>query len=437
MYFNRRLYIAITVVILTFVAANFVPWLVDVAFGMLIAFVAAVVADIALLYCRRAPLTATRSCADRFSNGDDNEVLIKITGTYPFAVNLEVVDEIPYVFQRRDVSFKLELEPDSEGEVRYTLRPTRRGVYGFGLIRVFITTLLGLVSRRVSQGEARDIKVYPSYLMLNKYELLAMSNNLTELGIKRIRRVGNNTEFEQIKEYVTGDEYRSINWKASARRAQLMVNVYQDERSQQVFNVIDTGRVMQQAFENMTLLDYAINASLVLSYVATHRQDKAGIVTFAGEFGDYVPANKQGAHMMTINEALYGLDASSDDSDYASLVLNVDRLIRKRSLLVLYTNFTSIDSMRRQLPYLRRLNNRHRLLVVFFADVEMMRLVDDRPLDTRGYYTHVIARRHIASVSAIVGELRQNGIYALFTPPASLSINVINKYLEFKARHLF
>ena len=130
--------------------------------------------------------------------------------------------------------------------------------------------------------------------MLRQYELLAISNRLTDLGIKRIRRVGHNTEFEQIKEYVKGDDYRTINWKASARRHQLMVNVYQDERSQQIFNVIDKGRVMQQAFRGMTLLDYAINASLVLSYVAMHKEDKAGIVTFNEKF-DPSPAGRWAA----------------------------------------------------------------------------------------------------------------------------------------------
>ena len=107
---------------------------------------------------------------------------------------------------------------------------------------------IGLLSRRYTCGQPQDIKVYPSYLMLHRYELLAMSDNLTELGIKRIRRVGHQTEFEQIKEYVKGDDYRTINWKASARRHELMVNVYQDERSQQIYSVIDKGRVMQQAF---------------------------------------------------------------------------------------------------------------------------------------------------------------------------------------------
>jgi uncharacterized protein (DUF58 family) len=205
---------------------------------------------------------------------------------YPFAVKLNIIDEIPHIFQRRDVNFSLRLKARENGTVDYTLRPTKRGVYGFGHIRAYASSPIGLVQRRFTCDEPTDVAVYPSYLMLNQYEFLAISNNLTEMGIKRIRRVGNNTEFEQIKSYVQGDDYRHINWKASARTHHLMVNVYTDERSQQIINVIDKGRIMQQAFAGMTILDYAINASLVLSYVALHRDDKAGVITFADKFND-------------------------------------------------------------------------------------------------------------------------------------------------------
>lgn len=436
MYITKRFYIVVAAIVLLLVVGEWLPVCYHAGLGCIAVLALLVIADVLLLYHRNG-IEASRHLAERFSNGDDNEVTVTVESSYPFAVGLEVIDEIPHVFQRRDVLFGHRLSARASCDIVYRLRPVKRGVYGFGRIRVFVSTVLGLVQRRYTRGEEQDVAVYPSYLMLNKYELLAMSNNLTELGIKRIRRVGNNTEFEQIKEYVEGDEYRSINWKASARRGQLMVNVYQDERSQQVFNVIDKGRVMQQAFEGMTLLDYAINASLVLSYVATHKEDKAGIITFAGDFGEYVPADKQGAHMMVINEALYGMETEFDDSDYAALAVNVDRMVKRRSLMVLYTNFTSLDGMRRQLPYLRRLNTRHRLLVVFFADVETARFVAERPRDVRGYYTRVIARRQLDLKRSIVGELRQNGIYSLLTSPAGLTINVINKYLEMKTRKLF
>jgi uncharacterized protein (DUF58 family) len=338
-----------------------------------------------------------------------------------------------------------------EATITYQLRPTERGIYSFGRVRVFVSTLLGLVQRRYTCCEPQDVKVYPSYMMLRQYELLAMSNNLTEMGIKRIRRIGNNTDFEQIKDYIVGDDYRTINWRATARRHQLMVNVYQDERSQQVFSVIDKGRMMQQAFQEMTLLDYAINAALVLSYVTINKQDKAGLVTFADQFGTFVAPSKQEGQMQTIQEALYAEQTQFGETDYSALLAGLSRHVTRRSLLILYTSFTSMASMRRQLQYLRQLNMRHRLLVVFFEDEELSQFIvhhsqfttDSNHIShlssfnspsTESVYQHVIAEKFAYEQRLIVQTLRQYGIQSLLTTPRNLSVDVINKYLEIKSK---
>ena len=279
MFLARRFYIVITIVIL--VVASGYLWYPAFIVGrwLLVAFMVAFGVDAALLYSRKG-ITAERQCSKRFSNGDDNEVRILVESSYRFPVALEVIDEMPVEFQRRDVCFRLTLPKGGRRQVDYRLRPVRRGVYAFGVVQVYASSRMGLVQRRFRCGQPEEVKVYPSFLMLRQYELLAIRHHLTEMGIKRVRRIGNNTEFEQIKDYVQGDDYRTINWRATARRHQLMVNVYQDERSQQIYNVIDKGRVMQQAFRGMTLLDYAINASLVLSYVAVRKEDKAGLEAF-------------------------------------------------------------------------------------------------------------------------------------------------------------
>ena len=293
------------------------------------------------------------------------------------------------------------------------------------------------MQRRPTLDKPTDVAVYPSYLMLTQYEFLAIGNNLTEMGIKRIRRVGNNTEFEQIKSYVQGDDYRLINWKASARTHQLMVNVYTDERSQQIINVIDKGRIMQQAFEGMTILDYAINASLVLSYVALHRDDKAGVITFNEKIGDFVKPDRGPTQINDILECLYSQTTNFAESDYSALVVNVNHLVGRRSLLILYTNFFDYNSMLRQLPYLRQLNSRHRLLVVFFIDEERQEFINQQPHSIKDYYEHSIAEKIDHEQNLIVSTLRQHGIYSLLTLPQNLSVDVINRYLEMKSRQLF
>lgn len=435
MFLTRRFYIAAATVISVTAAGYLFTPLYTLGRGMMVLLAVTVIAETVMLWSRKG-MEAWRGCAERFSNGDNNDVSLRVESTYPFAVSLSVIDEIPAAFQRRDTDFRLSLAAYEGKNIKYSLRPTRRGVYDFGLIRVFATTAIGMVQRRFSCGQAEDIKVYPSYLMLHRYELLAISDRLTELGLKKIRRAGNNTEFEQIRDYVRGDDSRNINWRATARRHQLMVNVYHDERSQQVFSVIDKGRVMQQAFLGMTLLDYAINASLVLSYVATHKEDKAGLITFNERFGSYLPPSRHQGQMQRLMECLYSQETDFGETDYSALVAGINTHINKRSLLILYTSFSGKVSLERQLPYLKLLNNRHRLLVVFFEDRELKDYIADQPRTTEDYYRHVIAEKYAAEQRNIVSVLKQNGIMGLLTTPETLSVDVINKYLEIKTRHM-
>lgn len=436
MFLTRRFYIALAIACAVCATGMVFQPLYTVGKALLWLLFAAVIGDCCALWLYRKGITARRTMAERFSNGDDNEVTIRVESAYPYPTKINVVDEIPIEFQDRHVAFRLSLNKNEGKTITYKLHPTERGSYSFGLIRVFVSTVLGLVERRFSLGKLTDVKVYPSYLMLRRYELLAISDRLTDLGIKRIRRAGNNTEFAQIRDYVVGDDYRKINWRATARRHQLMVNVYQQERSQQVFNVIDKGRVMQQSWQGMTLLDYAINAALVLSYVAMNKEDKAGLVTFCDNVETSVPASRQGGHMQTILEALYKEKSTFGESDFSALVDHVNQHITRRSLLILYTSFLDRTSLHRQLPYLRLLARRHRLLVVFFEDRELREFIARTPKTSEDYYQQTIARKYAADQRLIVSELRENGITALLTLPENLSVNVINKYLEMKSRNM-
>ena len=414
--------------------------------------------------------------AERFSNGDWNEVRIDIHNSYPFRPRLTVINEAPSgnaapsvneVSDGNDAHFSFLIDsvdthktpvngwPSPHGQLRaavyrslcghssflishfsFNYRPTRRGVYSFGRVRVF-ASWLGFVERRFTCCEPQDVKVYPSYLMLRQYELLAISNRLTDLGIKRLRRIGHRTEFEQIRDYVAGDDFRTINWRATARSVHgIQVNVYQDERSQQIFSVIDKGRVMQQSFREMTLLDYAVNASLVLSYVAMRREDKAGLMTFSDRFDTYLPAQRSEGHMQTILENLYAQQTAFGETDYSALVDYVSRHVTKRSLLIVYTNFMTMVSMKRQLPWLLQLSHRHRVLVVFFQDEELQQYADSPAVTTEDYYRHVVAEKTISDQRLIVGQLQRHGILSLLTTPDRLSVDIINKYLELKARQM-
>ncbi len=393
-------------------------------------------ADLILLYRVRRGFSATRHVPARLSNGDENKILIELHNHYPFAVSLQVIDEIPFQFQRRDLHFDLNLQPFEQRKLIYSLRPVKRGEYSFGALRVFVQSPLGLIVRRFSFSFDIMVPVYPSYLQMRHYELLAIHNRLTRTGIKKIRKIGQNREFELIKDYISGDDIRTINWKATARRSRLMVNQYQDERSQQVFSLIDKGRLMQMPFQGMSLLDYAINASLVISNIAIRKFDKAGLITFQDTIGATLPAGNRNNQMTLIQEILYHQKTAYRESDFSRLFSHVRTKINQRSLLLLFTNFESVSSLRRQLPYLQSMAQRHLLVVVFFENTEIKSLLELPAYDLRTVYHKAIAEKLNFEKRLVVKELRKYGIHALLTPPDRLTVNTINKYLELKARNL-
>jgi uncharacterized protein (DUF58 family) len=263
---------------------------------------------------------------------------------------------------------------------------------------------------------------------------MAISNRLTEAGIKKIRRIGHNLEFELVREYVAGDDVRTINWKATARKVQLMVNQYQDERSQNVYSLIDKSRVMEMPFQGMTLLDYAINASLVMSNIALRKSDKAGLLTFQDKVNTFLPASRSNRQLATILEVLYNQKTSFREADFSAVYSQVRSKINQRSLLLLFTNFESTYGMERQLPFLRSLARYHLLVVIFFENTELNTLISQPARSTREIYHKSIAEKFALDKKLIVKTLTQNGIHTILTSPEKLTVNTLNKYLEFKAR---
>nr|WP_293834862.1 DUF58 domain-containing protein [uncultured Arsenicibacter sp.] len=439
LYVSVRVWLALVGFTLLFVAAFALPVLLPVAQVGLVVFILLLAIETVLLFRLKDGFFARRDVPDRLSNGDENPLSIYLENRYSFTTPVEVVDELPPQFQRRDVLFRAELKSREKQVIRYELRPVRRGEYNFGAVNVFVMTPLRLLKRRYQFEQGKTVAVYPSYLQMRQYELLAATNRLNELGIKKIRRIGHSMEFEQIRPYTRGDDVRTVNWKATARRTDaqattLMVNSFQDERSQPVYCLIDKGRVMQSPFEGLTLLDYAINASLVLSNIAIFKQDRAGLLTFSHKIGQMVVADRKPGHMLRILEVLYRQKTQFLETDYEALYATVRTHIRQRSLLLLFTNFETVSALHRQLPFLRRLAKDHLLLVVFFENTELRSLLDEPATDTEAVYLKTIGEKFSYEKKQIVKELQQYGIQTILTAPQNLTANTVNKYLELKAR---
>jgi uncharacterized protein (DUF58 family) len=436
LYLNNRLFQILILLIALFVTGYFFEILLIPAKVLFLLFVALVITDILLLFTIKKGLLTRRFTPEKLSNGDENVIRIYIENFYPFPISTRIIDEIPHQFQRRDISFYLDIPSRENRVLQYELRPVKRGEYSFGQVNIFVKTILGLTSRRFQFEKERMVPVYPSYIQMRKYEMMAISNNLVNQGVKKIRRIGHNLEFEQIKEYVPGDDFRTVNWKATARSGQLMVNNYQDEKSQQVYCLIDKSRVMRMPFEGMTLLDYAINASLVISNIAIRKDDKAGLITFQDKVSSVLPASKRNKQMNLIMEALYKEKTAFREADYSRLFISLTRKLHQRSLLLLFTNFETLSGLQRQLPYLRRIAKSHLLVVIFFENTEVKTVLNDRAEKIREIYDKAIAEKLTYEKHLIVRELRQQGIHTILTAPENLTVNTINKYLELKARGL-
>ena len=433
-FFSRRFYWTLVSIIVLFILAYVFPWLFSVAKLVFGGFLLLVLLDYTILFSKKG-IRAQRKVPDAFSNGDQNKVEIIIRNRYPFKSRVKVIDELPDQFQRRDFLLESTVDGSSATTLHYHLRPVERGEYKFHGINVFVRSPLGLVVKRERIDAEQTVKVLPSYVHLRQFELLAHSNNLAEAGNKKIRKIGHSLEFEQIKEYVTGDDIRSINWKATARKGgQLMVNNYTDERSQQVYCIIDKGRVMKMPFEGMTLLDYAINATLILSKVALIKQDRAGLITFAESIGHFLPANRKAAQMASILDALYNQQTKFLESNFEKLNTLIRTRITQRSLIILFTNFESLSGLQRQLPFFRSIARSHLLLVVFFENTELRQLTESRATDVESLYIKTIAEKFVYEKRLIVKELQQHGIFSILTAPKNLTIDTVNKYLELKAR---
>jgi uncharacterized protein (DUF58 family) len=436
LYLQQRFFIALGILVVLFVFAFFFERLIDYFKIGFFVIIGLLVFDILLLYRTKNAIKASRNLPDKFSNGDKNPVDILVTNQYSSAIHIKIIDELPVQFQERSFEIKKLLQKSDSKTFPYTVRPTERGEYHFGGLQIFASTTLGFAQRKFSFSQDAMVPNYPSFLQLRKYELMAFTNKLRDYGLKKIRRIGHTMEFEQIKDYVQGDDVRNINWKASAKRNQLMINQFQDEKSQPVYSVIDKGRVMKMPFEELKLVDYAINSTLVISNIALKKGDKAGMFSFSDKVSNRVMAQKRASQMNLILETLYNLDTDFKESDFARLYIDIKRSITQRSLLLLYTNFETMDALHRQLPYLQAIAKNHLLVVIFFENTELKELVQQPAVSTQEIYQKTIAEKFIYEKKLIVNELNKYGIQTILTEPQQLTVNTINKYLEIKARGL-
>ncbi|RLJ62420.1 uncharacterized protein (DUF58 family) [Lacinutrix venerupis] len=436
LYLHNGFFVYLASAAVCFLLSYWIPMLYPIAWIITTVIIVLFLMDLLLLYRIKDPISARRLLPEKFSNSDENPVPITITNKYPFKAEISIIDELPIQFQKRDFYYVTTLNPNEVHDFTYSVRPVERGEYYFGYLNIFCSSSLKIVKRKFKFQNEQMVAVYPSFIQMQKYDFLAMSNNLTEFGLKKIRRIGNTSEFEQIKDYVQGDDFRTVNWKATAKTGKLMVNQYQDEKSQPIYSIIDTGRVMKMPFNGLKLLDYAINSTLAFSNVALKKHDKVGMLTFSKTVNSFLPAIQKLTYLNTILERLYNIDTKFTDSDYGLLYAQLKRKVTHRSLLMLYTNFEHISALKRQLPYLQAISKKHLLVVILFENTELDALIAEDAENLQAIYHKTIAEKFSFEKRLMVKELQKYGIQTILTAPEKLTVNTINKYLEIKARGL-
>jgi len=430
LFLDIRFFYGLFAVFIGYILSYFFPILYMGIHILLCTIVILLIIDIIYLY--KYNIKGERLVGRKLSNGDNNSIKIWIESTYPKPINCDIIDEIPVQFQYRNFKISVSVNAHERVEKEYTLRPIKRGEYNFGNLNVFAQSKLRFAKRKFIFSAQTKTQVYPSFLQLKKHAYLLSDSFIKHNGGKLLRRLGHSLEFEQIKEYVQGDDIRNLNWKATAKRNTLMINQFQDEKSQQVYAIIDKGRVMQMPFNGMSLLDYAINSSLFLLNVVSRKEDKAGVLTFSNKIENRVVAEKRGNQLQLIQENLYKIKTDFKESDFGVLYKYVNKNIRHRSLLLIYTNFETKDALDRQLKYLKALAKSHMVLVIFFSNTEVESLANQSTTSTKETVEKVIAEHSMLEKKQILKALAKHGIRGLISSPESLTIDVINTYLQIK-----
>lgn len=435
LYLSSRFFYVLFGIAILFLFSFWLPFIYPFLWLLVFVFFVVVLSDAVALY-QGDLFSAVRKLPDKFSNSDDNPVQLTYRNAYRFRIYIAIIDEIPVQFQKRDFLKHVEIGGKQTATSDYSLRPVDRGEYFFGNLNCYVSSRLKLIKRRYKFGNEQMVKVFPSFIQMKKYDFLALDNRTSQLGLKKIRRIGHTMEFEQIKDYVVGDDIRTLNWKATAKHGSLMVNQYQDAKSQPIYSIIDTSRVMKMPFEGLKLLDYAINSSLAFSNVALKKNDKVGLLAFSNKIDKFLLANGKKTHLNQLLNALYNINTQFLDSDFGLLYAHLKRRITQRSLLLLYTNFEHISSLERQLPYLKAIAQKHVLVVIFFENTALNTLVERDSETIPEIYQQTIAAQFQYDKKIMVNELQKNGIQTILTEPENLTINTINKYLEIKKRGL-
>lgn len=424
--------------ILPLLLAGRLPWLLPLVLAFNVLLAASAIADFLASPRPEAALTAERAVDEKLSLGSANPVTITLRSTSRLPLRVTCRDYPPYQFAvapSAQCALRV-LSGNRAASFGYQITPPAKGDFAFGDIFVQYPGPLGLVMRLGRIGAAQAVKVYPNLKEMEKYELLARRGRLQQMGLRTSRLRGGGSEFESLREYVPGDEYKKIDWSATARRGKLITRQYEAERSQNIVLLLDTGRTMLQPVQKQAKLDFVADTALMLAYVAAAGGDKVGLQTFDADVRAWLPPAKSKAQVYQILENLYNLQAHLVESDYKVAFQSLATRWRRRSLVVLFSDLVDPDSSAQILDAIPMIEQLHRVVCVTVSDPNIVQSAKLVPETSADVYAKAVATQVLQERRQAITVLRRRGVWTIDSPPEDLSADLINHYLDLKSRSL-
>lgn len=345
-------------------------------------------------------------------------------------------DDLPENFQAAPHEHALRLPTMGRMTAQRKLTPMRRGAFTLEYVYLRFSSPLKLWVRHLRLDVHNQLNVYPDMKQLSDYALLARTNRLSLIGVRRTRRIGQDSDFERLRDYSRDDNYRHIDWRSTARRRKLTVRQFQSDQSQRVIFLLDCGRMMTNERDGYSLLDHALNSTLMMAYVALSQGDAVGMLCFSDTIHSYIPPQGGKSQMNRLIQAGFDQFPRLVESRYDQAFLYLSAHCKRRSLVVLATNVIDEVNASAVVDYLGNINGQHLPLGILLRDREMFEAADAPDGDPFQMYRAAAAADILLWRDQVIKDLVYRGVLVVDAFPDELTAPLVNQYLEVKAKHL-
>lgn len=370
------------------------------------------------------------------SIANGHQVELAIDNHLTRRISIEVADDSPEGLQVEPPNHQLSLLPGKRTKLQYAITAHQRGAYKLEHVYTLLHSRLGFWRRQHQFACTNELHVYPDIKQIGEYALLARTNRLSQIGVRRTRRPGQDNDFERLRDYQRDDNYKHIDWRSSARRQKLTVKQFQTDQSQRVIFMMDCGRMMTNQYQNLSLLDYSLNAVLMLSYVALDQGDSVGMLSFSDRVQTYVPPAGGKRQMNRILHAGFNQFPSLVQSRFDEAFLYLSKHCRRRSLVVLVTSVIDDVNAQQIQNYMKNLIGCHLPLLVLLRDHRIFEAADNPAQDPDVLYRSAAACQLLVWRNQVIRKMSSGGSLALDVYPNEMTSPLVNQYLDIKARHL-